>query len=76
MNPHNREIITHMFQILKPNLFSIFIIFMTVEFRYFWKSLEKLKNVLDKFTLIEFLGSLNQIYINFEFTLEKAYQMT
>ena len=49
---------------------------MTVEFRYFWKSLEKLKNVLDKFTLIEFLGLLNQIYINFEFTLEKAYQMT
>ena len=65
-----------MFQILKPNLFSIFIIFMTVEFRYFWKSLEKLKNVLDKFTLIEFLGLLNQIYINFEFTLEKEYQMT
>ena len=64
-----------MFQILKPNLFSM-INFMTVEFRYFWKSLEKLKNVLDKFTLIEFLGLLNQIYINFEFTLEKAYQMT
>ena len=76
MNPHNREIITHMFQILKPNLFSIFIIFMTVEFRYFWKSLENLKNVFDKFTLIEFSGLLNQIYINFEFTLEKAYQMT
>ena len=64
-----------MFKILKPNLFSM-IIFMTAEFRYFWKSLEKLKNVLDKFTLIEFLGLLNQIYINFEFTLEKAYQMT
>ena len=49
---------------------------MTVEFRYFWKSLENLKNVFDKFTLIEFSGLLNQIYINFEFTLEKAYQMT